>query len=75
MHNNISEDVMINDLATVLTGMVERMSYIFNSALEGQPSNGPWVFGLNVARAMDDTNDLLTMVEIEDIHPVGEITT
>jgi hypothetical protein len=71
MHKNISEDVMIDDLATVLTGMVERMSFIFNSALKGQPSNGPWVFGLNVARVKDETYDVLTTDEIEGLSITG----
>lgn len=55
MAEYITEEAMLDDLQQILAGMVRRLSYIFSgpqstSLAEQPPSNGPWIFNLNVSR-------------------------
>lgn len=52
MKEQLSEEAMLADLRMILTGIVERLSYIFHSE-KTQPEGGPWVFGLNLQEASD----------------------
>lgn len=72
MATYITEEAMLDDLQQILGGMIRRLSYILggpqsNLLFEKPPSNGPWIFNLNLSKFEETVYEEAETIDISNL--------